>query len=357
MPLSGPQLQALAAATAHELLWNLRSVSQLEQRWKSRAQTIPDDRLRAAAVRALASKRGHTDGAALFTVLLPRRSDAVLGLLVAYEVIWDYLDSVHEQAPDERNGRQLHLALVDALDASRPFADWYRFHPSGNDGGYLAALVDACRSAARRLPSYDDVRSALLEEAWRGQVLALNHLTQPGCRDAALRYWVAAEFPTEDVLAWYELSGAASASLVVHMLFVLAGTPDITPADVVQMRGAYWPWVSLTATMLDSYVDATEDVRNGDHSYVAHYPSMEAAVERIGEIIGRSAANVRGLPNGHRHTVILACMIAMYLSKDSANTAEFRASTRKLIEAGGSLTRVLVPVLRLWRIRYRHQSA
>jgi len=357
MPLSGSQLQALAAATAHELLWNLRSVSQLEQRWKTCAATIPDEGLRAAAVSALASKRGHTDGAALFTVLLPRRTGAVLRLLVAYELIWDYLDSVHEQCPDEQNGRQLHLALVDALDVDRVPADWYRFHPSGEDGGYLARLVDACRAEAQRLPSYTQVRSALLEEAWRGQVLALNHLTEPGCRDTALRGWAAEEFPLEDAFAWYELSGAASASLVVHMLFVLAGIPGTTSAEVEQMRAAYWPWLSLTGTMLDSYVDAAEDVRNGDHSYVAHYPSMEAAVERIAEIIGRSAANVRELPNGHRHTVILACMIAMYLSKDSANTAEFRASTRKLIEAGGSLTRVLVPVLRLWRIRYRHQSA
>jgi len=281
----------------------------------------------------------------------------MLRLLVAYELIWDYLDCVHEQSPGETNGRQLHRALVDAVEVDGPLTDWYRFHLSDDDGGYLAALVETCRAECRRLPSYEQTRPVLQQEAWRAQVLALNHIDDPDLRDAALRGWAAHEFPVEDVFAWYELSGGASASMLVLVLFVLAGIPETTSADVEQMREAYWPWLSLAATMLDSYVDAAEDVRNGDHSYVAHYPSREAAVERIGEIIGRSAANVRGLPNGHRHTVILACMIAMYLSKDSANTAEFRASTRKLIEAGGSLTRVLVPVLRLWRIRYRHQSA
>ncbi len=50
-------------------------------------------------------------------------------------------------------------------------------------------------------------------------------------------------------------------------------------------------------------------------------------------------------------------MIAMYLSKDSARTPELRASTAALLRAGGSLTRVLLPVLRLWRIAFAQQGA
>jgi len=356
-PLSSAQLDALARSAFRELSWSLRGVSRLEAEWRARASAIPDVVLRETALRALDTKRGHADGAALFSVLPRLRSCALLHAVASYQAILDYLDSAHEQAPTEANGRQLHLALVDAVDIERPASDWYRHHPWADDGGYLAWLVQSCRDACRALPSYPLIRPLLVDEAWKGQVLALNHLEDPLARDEALRQWGATYSGELEPLAWFELTGAASSSLTVHLLLAAAVARETAGDATLLAHSAYWPWMSLAATMLDSYVDAVEDVRNGDHSYVGHYPSLEVAVERIGEVIGRSAANVRGLPNGHRHTVILACMIALFLSKDSANTAEFRASTRKLIEAGGSLTRVLVPVLRLWRIRYRHQSA
>ena len=77
--------------------------------------------------------------------------------------------------------------------------------------------------------------------------------------------------------------------------------------------------------MLDSYVDQAEDEVNGDHRYVAHYASGALARQRM-----RRARHALGqrrrarLRNGHRHAVIAACMVAMYLSKDSARTPEMR---------------------------------
>ncbi len=109
--------------------------------------------------------------------------------------------------------------------------------------------------------------------------------------------------------------------------------------------------------MLDSYVDQFDDAANGDHSYIAHYASRELAVRRLCEIVDRTAVQARGLRNGHRHAVIVACMVAMYLSRDSAYRPELRASTRTLVDAGGSLTKLLLPLLRTWRIAYGLRSA
>jgi hypothetical protein len=33
-----------------------------------------------------------------------------------------------------------------------------------------------------------------------------------------------------------------------------------------------------------------------------------------------------------------------------------RAKTRRIVDAGGSLTRALLPILRLWRIAYAQRS-
>ncbi len=320
---------------------------------------IPDAPIREDALSSIERKRGHTDGAALFWILPRRRDLNLLRLLVAYEIIWDFLDSVNERgaAVGPANGRQLHLALIEALDPWAPLSDYYRFHPWREDGGYLTALVEACRRRCAALPCYARVRSLVAREATRAQVLALNHDIDPSGRDAALREWAAREFSEKQECSWFELSGAASASLTVHAFLALAAEPACTEADVVRTGAAYFPWLSATTTMLDSYVDQVEDALNGDHRYISHYPSQAAAAGRVCELVTRSAHEARRLHNGHRHAVIAACMIAMYLSKDSARTPAMRSNTAVLARAGGSLTRLLMPVLRLWRITFAQRSA
>ena len=48
-------------------------------------------------------------------------------------------------------------------------------------------------------------------------------------------------------------------------------------------------------------------------------------------------------------------MAAMYLSKDSVRAPQWRTHTQALIRASGALTRLLVPVLRAWRILNKQQ--
>jgi tetraprenyl-beta-curcumene synthase len=359
IPLSAAQVRALAVATTRELLWGLRTASREIHRWRRLALAIPDLPLREDALSSIAHKRGHTDGAALFCILPRRRNPSLLRLLVAYEIIWDFLDCVNERGAGEgqANGRQLHRALVEALDPALPISDYYRYHPWQRDGGYLCSLVEACRAGCAALPSYARVRPAVIREATRAQVLALNHDLDPGARDQALRKWAEEEFAGGGEASWFELSGAASASLTVHAFLTLAAESTCTENDVEGTYAAYFPWMSAATTMLDSYVDQAEDAVNGDHSYVAHYLSPDVASRRVCELVRRSAYEVRRLPGGERHAVIAACMVAMYLSKDSARTEEMRPTTDRLVKASGSLTRLLLPVLRLWRIAYAQTSA
>ncbi len=280
-------------------------------------------------------------------------------MLVAYEITLEFLDNMNERAAHagQANGRQLHLALAEALNPDTQISDYYRFHPWDNDGGYLRALVERCREQCAFLPSYPQVRVLAIREATRAQVLAINHDPRPHCRDVALRKWATQEFPDSDEANWFELSGAATASLTVHLLLALAAEPAFDERDVHSACAVYFPWLSLATTMLDSYVDQFDDAASGDHSYIAHYASREIAVRRLGEIVDRAAREARALRNGHHHAVIVACMVAMYLSNDSANKVDLRATTRTLVRAGGSLTKLLLPVLRAWRIAYGLRSA
>lgn len=357
-PLSPAQIWALLAAAIRELSWGVPGAARAARRWRARAERIPDPPIRDDALYALTHKRTHAEGAALFAVLPRSRNRHLLELLVAYETIWDFLDNLSERCVCERNGRELHLALVDAFEPDSPLADYYRHHPWRNDGGYLAELVEFCRDSCLALPSFERVRELLVQEAKRGQVLALNHLPDPAQRDLELERWAATECP-EDLAeaAWYELSGAASASMVIHALLAIAAETETSEGEVAAVYSAYWPWISLTTTMLDSYVDQVDDRASGDHSYVSHYPSETCAVRRLCHCIARSARGVLNLPRGHQHAVIVAAMTAMYLSKSEATSQVPRATTRLLIRSGGSLTRLLLPILRVWRVAYSQRGS
>ena len=137
----------------------------------------------------------------------------------------------------------------------------------------------------------------------------------------------------------------------------IAAEPGRQDCDVAEVYAAYFPWFSIATTMLDSYVDQAEDAASGAHIYIAHYPSEDAATSRVCELVRSARQRARVLRGGDRHAVILACMVAMYLSKDSARAPHMRAYTASLVRAGGPLARALVPVLRLWRIVYGQQAA
>jgi tetraprenyl-beta-curcumene synthase len=290
---------------------------------------------------------------------LPGRNPELLRLLVTYQTMWDFLDSANEHgaAAGQANGLRLHEALVDALDPSYPISGYYSHHPWCEDSGYLRALVGACRDHFVQLPSSERVRAVVVREARRANVQAINHDLNGVRRAASLRAWVAREFPSRQDATWYELAGAAGAGLSIYALIVLAAEPACTDADIDRAYNAYFPWTSAVATMLDSHVDRAEDVAAGDHVYVAHYPTPELAIQGIRRLVRRALVQTRSLDNCERHVLVIACMVAMYLSKDSARCEAMRSATRTLAKAGGSLTRLLLPVLRLWRTLYKQRMS
>jgi tetraprenyl-beta-curcumene synthase len=348
----------LLAAT-RELVWGLRLGSREIRLWRIRALQIPDPQIREDALAALDHKRTHAHGAALFWILPRRRNADLLRLLISYELIWDFLDNLSERAAGlgQTDGRNLHRAIAEAIDPTVPISDYYGQLPWREDGGYLRALVGACREQCLLLPSYCAVRALVLEDACLAQVLALNHHPDACVRDAELESWVARHFPEADDTPWWELSGAASAPLTIHVLLALAAEPECDAREVIAAHRAYFPRLSAATTMLDSFVDQLDDVRNGSHSYVGHYPDRACLIQSVQQLVLRSMSDVRSLRRGTRHAIIAAAMVAMYLSKESSLRDDSRTNTRRIVHAGGSLTRVLLPILRLWRVTFQQRAA
>jgi tetraprenyl-beta-curcumene synthase len=341
-----------------ELLWGLRDVSREVEGWRVLASAIPCPELRADALEALACKRPMIDGAAMFWTLPRARSPELLRLLVAYQVLADYLDSTNERATNAgvRNGLQLHRALVEAIDPSLPLSDYYRFHPWHDDGGYTRALVERCRQIAAGLPSIAQAQPFAARAARLTTVLALNHEPNPTLRETGLKAWAALHFPDSGELPWFEWAASASAWLTILALLALAADTGCHQSDAEATYAAYLPWASLAGTMLDSYADLAEDQAASAHSYISHYTDANQTIDRVGEILSNALTNVAKLPNGERHMVLISCMVAMYLTKDSTRTDENRATTRQLARVAGPLPRALIPALRAWRVVHGLQT-
>ncbi|MHB1835218.1 MAG: DUF2600 family protein, partial [Solirubrobacteraceae bacterium] len=334
--------------------WGLPLAALEIRRCKRKARAIPDPRLRADAVDGLTAKRPHLDGAALFAVLPRKRSPALLRALVSFEAILEYLDNAHERASEAgiQNGLQLHTALVDALDqqTTGEGSFYYRHHPWREDGGYLKALVASCRTAASSLRSYPAIREPLLEHAQRlAHVLPLNHEPDPARREVGLRRWAALH--GDGGWQWFERTAADTGSLVVHGLLALAAEPTVEDPQIARTLALHRR-LSLAATMLDSYVDHRQDALAGRHSYVAYYRDSGAMESRLGELITECLSVAGTLPNARQTNVLIASMVALYLSSDNSRSLTLDRSTRVLLRSGGSLTILLAPVLRAWRIAY-----
>jgi cytochrome P450 len=340
----------LVAALGRGLWWSRRATSRELDSWCDRAGVIPDSLIRADALEAIACKRDNVEGASLFSILPRDRDPHLLKLLVAYQIMWDFLDSASERGAcaGQANGRQLHRALVEALDPEAPISNYYLYHPWKNDGGYLLALVETCRRMCAELPSYRQVRFLILQGVEGCAIQSLNHEPDPSRRDAALKAWAVREFSNERTLSWFELTAAAGA-FMPHVLLALAAEPSCNQRELVDVYSAYFPWVSLTISMLDSYIDRANDVASGNHSYLSHYANETVAFDRLSAIIRQTVSRTARLPAGRRHAVLTSGIVAMYLSVESANTPELRAQTRKLAQAGGAVTRLLLPIAHIWR--------
>ena len=302
----------------------------------------------------------HADGAALFSILPSVGAGRLLRLLVAYEIMADFLDNVSEREAETAgvDGLRINLALVEAIDPGESISDHYRDHRWRDDGDYLLALVQACRESCVRFPSYEHVRPLAIRAARLAQVLGLNHEPEPELRDAALMAWAERECAGERELTWFESTAAASGWLTVLALLALAAESTCEAGRVADTYAAYFPWTSLVGTMLDSYVD--QGRRRQGRRRTATSRTIRASASPRSARGGPSSdrrAPWAACARGHRHAVIVRLHGRDVLLQGQCAPARDALDDPQPRACGGSLAVLMLPVLRLWRILYALRSA
>jgi len=341
-----------ADTVARYLLQVLPSVTAERAHWRAAAAEIPNPILREHA-RASMRKRGNIEGAALFATLAPpTHRRRTVRALVAYQSAYNYLDALSEQPNTDpvANNDQLHQALLTALNPHAEHPDYYARNPQRDDGGFLAALIDACRYTVASLPAFKTVEPPALAAARRTVDFQSLNLNERQGGDDALRRWAADETPAGSGLAWWETAAAAGSSLAVHALIAAAADPRVDFWDVMEIDRAYFPWMGALHSLLDSLVDRDEDQASGQRSLLDYYRTPTERAISLYSLASRARRATELLPKPHAHRVILTAMCSYYLSAPESDTAQAHELTRALTEALGIPLSVATVMFRVRRL-------
>jgi tetraprenyl-beta-curcumene synthase len=321
------------------------------RRWCRRAQRIPDPTLRGHALDKFTREHLNPEAAAFFAILAPRRHRArVVRLIVAYQIAYDYLDAVNEQPATAAldNGLQLHRALADAAGARMPAGDYYRHHPHSDDGGYLAALVAECRAVLRRLPSAAAVEPLLVRAAERcAEAQSRNHASRAHGQTQLVEWTARLEIPH---YLWWELAAGGISCLGLHALFAAAAAAR-TGGAASDVDAAYFPSVCAISALLDSLIDRSCDLATANHNFTSHYATSTQAAARFAAISSEADERLGTLPGARRHRLILAGVVAFYLSAHEAGSEFARPVRRRTLEGIGPIATVMLLTVRLMRRR------
>jgi tetraprenyl-beta-curcumene synthase len=319
-------------------------------RWDRLAQAIPDPLLRAQALAKLDGERLNPEAAALFAVLAPlRRRRRVVRLIVAYQVLYDYLDGVNEQPGYDglAEGLQLHEALTEALLPGCPERNYYPGHVGAEDGGYVCELSAVCQEAVAALHSSHRFTATIRRATERcGQAQSYNHASRG--RRTALAEWSRTQ-TRDQRYEWWELAAGAISCLNIHALLACAADPSATVSELAHVERAYFPSICSISALLDSLSDYHTDLATGNHSFVAHYADGPSAALRLEAIAAEARSLTAALSRPARHHVILAGIVAYYLSCPSVDEGFPAEAAKDLASSLGGLGPAMLTVLRLRR--------
>jgi tetraprenyl-beta-curcumene synthase len=308
--------------------------------------------LRRLALEAQLTKTANVEGAAAFAALVPvRRRGAVVCAHVAFQTMIDYLDTLSEQPNDDpgMNGRQLHQAVLEALDHTARHADYYAHQTRSDDGGYLRELVRTFRSATGALPSYPNVAATAHGLAQQLVCYQSFNLREDCGGHRKLAAWARHEIPSASGLSWWEAAAGLGSTLGIHALISAAASPDLEPADGAAIGKAYRPWVESLHCLLDSVLDESEDAAAGQRSLLDYYSSPEEAAERLGVITREAMRSISTLPTPRHHMIILAGMVGSYLSPPPSTPIGLGAS-KAVLGTVGPLAKPTALVFRIKRV-------
>jgi tetraprenyl-beta-curcumene synthase len=330
-------------------------------RWEQRAKAIKDPALQALALSKLRDEHFNAEVAATLATLCGTcYRPTVVEALVAYEILYDYLDGLTELPSAEplRDGHQLYRALTDAVavDSTTTSANYFLYH-SATDGGYLDELVRVVRAALAVLPS----SPVIIPVSWRATERCAEAQVRahavPRLGVGQLERWAKHEAETLiHPFAWQGfLAGAASSVLTSHALIAASADGNATIERASAIDTVYFS-TAVLSTLLDGLVDYEEDERKGRVSYLRYYPDAELLTADLLSATRTAMDGARRLPNEPHHMMTIVGVVAYYLSAAGGRNDYTRTVTRPLADELAPLLGPTLAIMGMWRAAKRARA-
>jgi tetraprenyl-beta-curcumene synthase len=286
--------------------------------WAVRAGSAGPE-LREQALSSITHKRFHCLGGSVYS-LWPKAQPAyrcvLLRLIVAFQTMSDYLDNLCDRTGvlDDCVFRRLHASMLAALDMGVEASGFYAGYPHEEDGGYLKALVLACRREVAALPHFHMVRGHAIDLVRLYIDLQVHKHTHGLERVRRLSAWHRAHLESAPETYWWEFAAASGSTLGVFALFAAASQRHLRHRDVEALLDAYFPYVAGLHILLDYLIDQKEDDRWDDLNLVSYYQDHEQRRQRMHDMLKAGLEWTRALPDAGFHHGIVLGLLAMYMT-------------------------------------------
>jgi tetraprenyl-beta-curcumene synthase len=328
--------------------------------WRDVAQNIPNAELRRQAIASMTAKQFHCEGGAVYAAANLKQRHVLIPLIVALQTISDYLDNLCDRSTslDPQDFRQLHQAMLDAVDPSAPLQDYYAFREEKDDNGYLDRLVKTCQSCLCMLPSYERVKPHVRELVGLYCDLQVYKHIRHDRRESELMEWWSVHRSAYPELRWNEFSAATGSTLGVFMLFLAATDKHLTQDRADCIKKAYFPYVCGLHILLDYLIDQEEDLKGGDLNFCRYYQGSDEAVGRIEFVAREARAHVEQLDDIIFHRMIIEGLMGLYLSDPKVKQQEKVRRVSRMLMKRSPFTRLFFRLNSIYiRVfKYNHQQ-
>ncbi|MDQ0857981.1 tetraprenyl-beta-curcumene synthase [Bacillus sp. V2I10] len=307
-------------------------------KWREKANQIPNAELRNQALSSINDKSFHCEGGGIFAFLSEANKHECIEFIVAYQTISDYLDNLCDRSTslDPLDFAMLHQSMNDALTAGAPLKNYYSYRTDQNDGGYLHALVSTCQNILSRLGNYPLIAEHLLElSCYYCDLQVHKHVTIDE-RIPRLETWFEKNKHGLPDMQWYEFSACAGSTLGIFCLVSYAFREDFNEREAFRIRESYFPYVQGLHILLDYLIDQEEDRIGGDLNFCNYYKTEKEMMRRLEHFVLQAESNLSGIPHENFHKLIHRGLLGVYLSDEKVTSRkDLGKLARHLIKLGG----------------------
>jgi tetraprenyl-beta-curcumene synthase len=310
--------------------------------WREAANVIPDLELRKQALDSMNMKQFHCEGGGVYAAANLEQRHVLIPLIVALQTISDYLDNLCDRSTslDPNDFRLLHQSMLDAVTPEALTQNYYAHRLEQDDGGYLLALVNKCRSQVAQLPSYGHVQKHVRDLVQLyADLQVYKHIAHSQREQELLDWWekYSSSYPQ---LKWNEFAAATGSTLGMFMLFLAASDSTLNARQAEVIKESYFPSICGLHILLDYLIDQAEDEIGGDLNFCSYYDDQHMLNERMGQMVVAARKSTDKLPFGHFHRMIVEGLIALYLSDPKVRDQHNVRMTAKLLMKGSPWTRL-----------------